>query len=365
MKNEKTKLFLQKNGAWIGLFTLCFLFLILTRGDFFSSRNITNLLRQASINGVLACGMTLVIITGGIDLSIGSLVALAGIAVGYSQLSFDWLSLGYTGALASTALALVVGTLSGAVSGILISALSIVPFVITLGMMVIARGLALIWSGGASMAPVSESLGNFAGAYVPPIPSVLAVLALLGVLIYSNRKNLVNLIFPGSLLAFLAYSFMNYKGMPVIVVFLLVVASVTLFLLSSTVFGRSVYAIGSNQKAAYWAGVNIKKNLFLVYTFMGFLSGLAAVLLTSRLNSADPNAGQLFELDAIAAVVIGGTSLKGGSGTVTGSLVGALTIAALNNGMDLMGVPSFYQMVFKGLIIIGAVAIDSSQRKGT
>lgn len=362
MKYENAKAYLQKNGAWIGLIALSLIFLVLTKGDFFSSRNLTNLLRQASINGVLACGMTLVIITGGIDLSVGSLVALAGVAVGFSQLQWEWMGGGYWGATGSVFLALAVGTIGGAISGALISLLNIVPFVITLGMMVIARGLALIWSGGASLSPVSEELGQLAGAYIPPLPSVIAVLLLIGSLFYFNRRSLINILFPSLLLSFFAYSFFNYKGLPIIVVILVFVAALTLFFLNSTVFGRSVYAIGSNAKAAYWAGVNIKKNLFFVYTFMGLLAGLAGALLTSRLNSADPNAGQLFELDAIAAVVIGGTSLKGGSGTVTGSLIGALIIAALNNGMDLMGVPSFYQMVFKGLIIIGAVALDRSNQ---
>jgi D-xylose transport system permease protein len=363
MKNENIKIFLQRNGAWIGFIALCFIFLVLTKGDFFSARNMTNLLRQASINGLLACGMTLVIITGGIDLSIGSLVALAGVAAGYSQLTMGWLDLGAAGAIYSTLLAVGIGAIGGAISGALIAYLNIVPFVITLGMMVIARGAAMVWSDGASLSPVSEALGSYAGAYISPVASFVVVAILLAALIYQQRKRWVDMIFPATFLAFLAYSFLTYKGLPVIVVFLSVIAAVTLFVLNSTVFGRSVYAIGSNTKAAYWAGVNIKKNLFYVYTIMGVLAGLAGALLTSRLNSADPNAGQLFELDAIAAVVIGGTSLKGGSGTITGSLVGALTIAALNNGMDLLGVPSFYQMIFKGLIIIGAVALDSSQRK--
>jgi ribose/xylose/arabinose/galactoside ABC-type transport system permease subunit len=135
------------------------------------------------------------------------------------------------------------------------------------------------------------------------------------------------------------------------------------FLLTRTTFGRSVYAIGSNERAALWAGVPVKRVIWIVYAIMGFLAGVAGLLLTARLNGSDPNAGQLFELDAIAAVVIGGTSLKGGTGTIMGSFIGALTIATLNNGMDLLSVPSFYQMVFKGLIIVGAVALDKGQRQ--
>lgn len=361
MKKSNLKFYLQQNATWIGLFTLALIFFILTQGDFFSARNLTNMLRQASINGILACGMTFIIITGGIDLSIGSLVAATGIIVGLSQLNWGFADLGYSGAVLSTLLALSVGTICGAISGFFIAYLNVVPFVITLGMMVIARGVALIWSNGSTLSPMSESLGTLAGSYAPPTVSAIAVIGAIAAVIYMNRAKIAEAIMPTLLLAFLAYSFASYKGMPILVVFLAVVAGISLFILSSTVFGRSVYAIGSNSKAAFWAGVNTKKYTFLVYTFMGLLAGLAGSLLTSRLNSADPNAGQLFELDAIAAVVIGGTSLKGGSGTITGSLIGALTIAMLNNGMDLLGVTSFYQMVFKGIIIVGAVAFDRSK----
>jgi len=363
MPQTNFKNFLHKNGAWLGLFALCFIFLILTKGDFFSARNLTNLVRQASINGILACGMTLVIITGGIDLSIGSLVALAGMAVGVSQLNWDWMAAGALGAWGSVTASLVVGLGCGALTGALVAGLNIVPFVITLGMMVMARGAALIWSGGASLSPVSEDLGLLAGAYMPPVPSLILVLSGLAFLIYRQRQNIFDLLFPTATILGLGLSFFNYKGLPIIVVFVAITSGLTMFLLRLTVFGRSIYAVGSNPRASYWAGVNIKKTLFWVYAYMGLLAGLAGSLLTSRLNSADPNAGQLFELDAIAAVVIGGTSLKGGVGSVTGSLIGALMIATLNNGLDLLGVSSFYQMILKGVIIIGAVALDSSQRK--
>jgi ribose transport system permease protein len=144
---------------------------------------------------------------------------------------------------------------------------------------------------------------------------------------------------------------------------LLLVLGVIGFLLSNTTLGRSVYAVGANERAAYWAGVPVRKVKWFVYAALGMLAGLSGVLLSARLNSAVPTAGNLFELDAIAAVVIGGTSLKGGSGTIMGTFAGALTIATLNNGMDLLQVPSFYQMVFKGLIIIVAVSMDKAQRQ--
>lgn len=338
-----------------------------TQGDFLSARNLTNLLRQTSINGILAAGMTLIILTGGIDLSIGSIVALCGIAVGISQVNWQWAEMGMQGLLLSFLLSTLLGLLIGLMNGVLISSLRIAPFVITLGMMVIARGLALIFSNGSSISPMGESLNNMAGGYFS-LPASLGLILFFALFIggglrtSSVKTSLVNFIFPLLAIGLFVFSFFSYKGFPHMVLFLALVTLVFWFVLQKTVMGRSVYAVGSNEKAAYWAGVSIKKVTLFVYGSMGLLSGLAAVLLTGRLNGADPNAGQLFELDAIAAVVIGGTSLKGGTGTIVGSLIGALMIGTLNNGMDLLGVTSFYQMVLKGFIIILAVALDRAQR---
>lgn len=364
--------FLKKNGVWIGFLLLVILITIATNatgGNFLSPRNLTNLLRQASINGILAAGMTVIILTGGIDLSIGSVVALCGIVVGLTQVTHNWAADGMSGALASAGLAVLAGALIGVINGGLISALRIAPFVITLGMMVIARGLALIFSGGASLAPMGEALDPFANAFMPMSLTIaaLAVIAIgFGLFLFRSRKeNWLDAVFPLLTFALFAYAFLNYQGFPVLVVFLLAVLAAVGFMLRQTVFGRSIYALGSNERAAFWAGVPVRKMAFWAYVLMGALSGLAGVLLTARLNGAEPNAGQLFELDAIAAVVIGGTSLKGGSGGVLGSFVGALMIATLNNGMDLLNVPSFYQMVFKGIIIIIAVGLDRGQRAET
>lgn len=357
------KTYLRRNGTWIAFLGLALLATLLTEGSFLSARNLTNLLRQASINGILAAGMTLVILTAGIDLSIGSLVALAGIVVGITQVSMGWGAAGGLGAAGSIVAALIVGLIAGLVNGGLIAKLRIVPFVITLGSMVVARGLALILSNGSSISPMGESLAPIAEGYLPLVPTFIIAVLALGGIVFQYRRNWLDSIAP-LLTALLVFSaFFQYRGFPVLVLFLAGTLALTGFLLRLTAFGRGVYAIGSNEKAAFWAGVPVDRVKWLVYGFMGLLSGLAGVLLTARLNGADPNAGQLFELDAIAAVVIGGTSLKGGQGSVMGSLVGALTIATLNNSMDLLGVPSFYQMVFKGLIIIGTVALDRGQRQ--
>lgn len=361
MKNVRD--FMKANGAWLALIALMILFTALSSGEFLAARNLTNLTRQAAINGILAAGMTLVILSGGIDLSIGSLVAVAGVLVGISQVHWGWANQGWNGAMMSLGLALGAGLVAGLLNGLLVAWLRIAPFVITLGMMVIGRGLAMILSGGSAISPMGEDLGEWTGAYFGTIFTLAVLLPMAGYLLWGLAKGSSRHLLPLLVLGLFGWSFLSYRGFPSIGLFLIVVLGALAFLLKYTVIGRSIYAIGSNERAAYWAGVEIFKVTTFLYAVMGLLSGLAGLLLSARLNGADPNAGQLFELDAIAAVVIGGTSLKGGSGTILGSLVGALTIATLNNGMDLLGVSSFYQMVFKGVIIIAAVSLDHSQRK--
>ncbi len=366
--NNTFKDFLKQNGPWLGLLALVLVVSVLTSviadSPFLSARNLTNLFRQTAINGVLAAGMTYVILTGGIDLSIGSLVAFVSIVIGISQVNWGWSGLGLLGAAQSIGLALVVGTMCGAVTGGLIAFLKIPPFVISLGMMVILRGLALILSDGSGISPMSEELRYLSEGYIEGgLQYFILALVLMG-FVWPVRKKLSGAIFPLLLFAALVFSFVMYRGFPAPVLILFLVLGLSSFVLAQTVFGRCVFALGSNEQAAYFSGVPIGKVKWLVYAIMGLLSGLGSVLLTSRLNSAVPTSGQLFELDAIAAVVIGGTSLKGGTGSIQGSFVGALTIATLNNGMDMLGVPSFYQMVFKGLIIIVAVSIDRGQREG-
>jgi D-xylose transport system permease protein len=357
MKNKSQQI-LRDYAVYIALLLLTFFLSIATGTDFLSPRNLSNLMRQTSINGILALGMTLVILTGGIDLSIGSVVALAGVVVGYLQVHAGWADLGVTGAFLSVAVGVGVGLLIGALNGTLTTVLGVAPFVITLGLMVIARGLALIFSGGAAISPMGDELTALATKYLSPSITIALLILLIAPLLWQARREVKHWVAPLLLAALGAYIFLGYRGFPVIVLFLAVLALVIATLANRTTFGRSVYAIGSNERAAFWAGVQVKPTLILVYTIMGALAGLVGVLLSARLNSADPNAGQLFELDAIAAVVIGGTSLRGGQGRLSGSLAGALTIASLNNGMDLLGVTSFYQMVLKGTIIIAAVSLD-------
>lgn len=360
------KTFLRQNGAWLGFLVLAIILSLSTGGDFLSPRNLTNLIRQASLNGILAAGMTIIILTGGIDLSIGSIVALCGIFVGLSQVNGGFGQQGMYGLWISALISVLIGLGLGLINGVLIASLRLAPFVITLGMMVIARGLAMIFSGGSSISPMGDDLNSLASGYFSESVSIGALVLVLLFCFYLIKKNRISVkdfLFPISALLLFSQSFIRYKGVPYLAFFLFSTVAAAWVFLNRTVLGRNIYAVGSNEKGAYWAGVSIKQVKISAYAVMGLLSGLAAFLLSGRLNGADPNAGQLFELDAIAAVVIGGVSLKGGMGSVLGSLIGALTMATLNNGMDLLGISSFYQMVFKGVIIILAVSLDRNQRE--
>lgn len=339
---------------------------IVTKGDFFSARNLTNLCRQVSINGILSVGMTYVILTGGIDLSVGSVVALAGVIAGIMQVNMGYGAMGATGAMVSLLAAVGVGVAAGLFNGLFIVKSKVVPFIITLGLMVIARGLALILSDGAAIAPLGDTFNYLGQGYVGEHLSavIIALVALVGVIRGVITKHLLTVVL--SLVgggAFL-FAFMTYKGAPVPVLIFGAIALVAHFFLQNTIYGRYVIATGSNPDAAFLSGVPIGRITLAVYILMGALSGLSGAVLSARLNGAMPTAGDLFELDAIAAVVIGGTRLSGGVGTVGGSVLGAFLIGVLNNGMSLLNMTEFYQKIFKGFIIIAAVWIDTKGRSG-
>jgi D-xylose transport system permease protein len=340
---------------------------ILTDGTFLSARNLTNLCRQVALNGILAVGMTFVILLGGIDLSIGSVVALAGIFVGLFQVKMGFASWAQPWTAFATSFsiltAVAAGSFFGAVNGWLITRQRIAPFIITLGTMVIARGLALIFSNGAALAPLSDQFNLLGQGYMPPMASVVLISAA-GLAVSINR------VFHGSkmeaaiaLITTVAavFVFNGYRGLPVPVLIFGALACVGIFLHARTRLGRYILAIGGNPEAAWLSGLPIKNITLGVYVAMGTLAGLSGAILSARLNGAMPTAGELFELDAIAAVVIGGTSLRGGVGTVMGSVIGAFFIGVLNNGMSLLEITEFYQKVIKGIIIIMAVWMDMKQ----
>ncbi|NBX69415.1 MAG: hypothetical protein EBR01_10690 [Proteobacteria bacterium] len=343
-------------------------------GAFISPRNLSNLSRQVCVNLTLAVGMTMVILTSGIDLSVGSVLALAGMASAISQVQWQWSTLGATGAFLSFALALMVGGLSGAVTGFLVSRLKITPFIVTLGMMVIARGLTLIISSAQAVAPLGETLGRLSSDYLPPQASLILIgVVSAGTLVFAAERVLKKtapvaevLKHSISILALCGvglYAFGNYRGIPYMVFISVLCTICGMLVLKYTRFGRFIYAIGGNREAAELSGIPVARTLGLTYFLMGCLAGLAGVMDSTRVNGAVPSAGELSELDAIAAVVIGGTSLMGGAGTIGGTLLGVLIMGVLNNGMSLVGVSEHYQKVFKGLVIILAVYLDLRSKK--
>ncbi|KXF75781.1 sugar ABC transporter permease [Paramesorhizobium deserti] len=319
--SEQRKLIIQEYGIFVA-FLLLALVLSISNEYFLTAGNISNVLLQTSINGILAIGMTFVILTRGIDLSVGSVVALAGIV----SASFATTSstAGVPGAPYPALLALPVGLLvgiaCGAIVGIIVSRFAVPAFVATLGMLSAARGMTLLYGGGR------------------PVPALTPEFRWIGT--------------------------GNILGIPMPVVLLAIVFLVSWWVLNRTRFGRYIYAVGGNPHAAVTSGINVSRLRLSVYVISGGLAGLAGMLLSARTGSALPQAGISYELDAIAAVVIGGTSLSGGVGRITGTLVGALIIGVMNNGLDLMGVQSYYQQVLKGALIVGAVMLDQKRNQG-
>jgi D-xylose transport system permease protein len=316
--------------------------------------------------------MTYVILVGGIDLSVGSVVALTGVVAGLVQVNAGLAQWGESQAWMATLLTLIaavsVGVGCGVFNGFLITRQRIAPFIITLGMMVIARGLALIFANGAAIAPLSDHFNLLGQGYLPPLVST-SLIGLLGlgfvsVFILKAEKKMEDYLVTSFGLGFLglgAWAFADYRGLPIPVLIFGALGIFGSLLLQRTRLGRYVLAIGGNPEAAWLAGVPIQKINFGIYVVLGALAGLCGAILSARLNGALPTAGELFELDAIAAVVIGGTSLLGGIGSVRGSILGAFFIGALNNGMSLLNVTEFYQKVIKGVIIILAVWFDMRQ----
>ncbi len=364
--------FIKDNATLIALLVLV-VGLSIADDSFFTARNLSNLARQVTIIGIIAVGMTMVILIAGIDLSVGSVAGLSAIVV-TTLMQNDisvWISIVITLVL--------VGGLIGAWNGFWIAHYKIPPFIITLGMLTIARGLALTISDGSSVPVTDPTFPLIGGAYIPPLPSTIIILAAFAVLLYSTLRTAAatrkvggtvdkvqltaNLIVAGVGLALALYVFGSYNGIPVPVAIFAVIAGIGIFVLGQTRFGRRLYALGGNEDAARLSGIDVYRTKLIVYITVSALSALAGILLASRLNGASPNLGTMFELDAIAAVVIGGTSLAGGSGTIGGTVIGALIIGVLNNGMSLLGISTFYQLIIKGFIIILAVWFDVLQKR--
>ncbi len=365
-KSKMTTILIATIAIWI-------LFTVLTGGNFLTTRNLSNLFRQMSITGILAIGMVFVIILGEIDLSVGSTLGLLG---GIAAILNVWF--GFS-AIPTMVITLILGIIVGAWNGYWIAFRNVPSFIVTLASMLVFRGILIGVTNGNTIAPLTGEFKLVGQAYLPPIFAyALVVLAVVGssYLILTNRKNKIKynievrpmtldvatIVGIGVVSLGLVVILNNYQGFPIPVFIMLVLALVLTFIGTKTIFGRRVYGIGGNRDAARLSGINVKKHIMVVYSIVGLLAAVAGILLTARLNAGSVAAGQNAELDAIAACVIGGASLSGGSGSVAGALVGALVMASVDNGMSMMNAPTFWQYIVKGLILLMAVWMDISSK---
>ena len=313
MKKKQTLgTFISKNIIYIA-FVIMLIGLSVFTSSFLQMKNLVNVLRQATVVGVLSMGMTFVIIGGGIDLSVGSTMALAScIAAAYST-STTAIPLPL-----AIALGCLVGIVVGALNGIVVAYLGVVPFIATLGMQYAVRGVALVYTGGRPINALTTAFTNLGKGYAGPIPVPVIIFA--------------------------------------------IVALISWFFLAKTQFGRYIYAIGGNERASKLSGIKVDRVKIWVYAFSGLCSAIVGIIATSQLVSATPKTGESWEMNAIAASVLGGTSMAGGVGSIGGTIVGAFVIGVINDGMTMCGVTEFWQKIIRGLVIIIAVIIDQFQR---
>ena len=309
-KNIDLKEFLIKYKSLVGLLVLITIVTILSP-SFLSTKNIFNILRQTSVNGIIAAGMTFVILTGGIDLSVGSILAISG-AVCASLLASG------QNIIIAVLAALIIGAMVGFLNGFIITKGKLQPFIANLATMTILRGLTLVYTDGK---PITLGSGDLA-------------------------------------IKFGQIGGGKIFGIPTPALIMILVFAICTFVLKNTQMGRYTYALGSNEEATKLSGLNTDKIKIAVYTISGILASVAGIIITSRLFSAQPTAGDGYELDAIAAVVLGGTSLTGGKGKITGTIIGALIIGVLSNALNILDVSSYYQMMVKGAVILVAVLLD-------
>lgn len=369
---------IRQNGMVIALVLIMALFQLLTGGILFRPMNVNNIVLQNAYVLILATGMLLVIITGRIDLSVGSVVAFVGAVSAVMMVDWD-VPVGIT-----IIAALLIGMAVGAFHGYLIAFLKIPMFITTLGGMLIWRGLTMVILKGQTKAPFDRSFQAIAAGYLPgrdirigsfntiALVFGLVLSAIFVVLILRSRKSKIKYGFevpPGWIEALrvgfiviavnlLTFSLADYNGIPIVLILLLGLVLFYTFITQRTILGRHIYALGGNAKAAKLSGVKTERILFLVYTNNGLMAALAGLVVAGRLNAATPKAGNMFELDAIASCFIGGASATGGVGTVVGAIVGGLVMGVLNNGMSIMGVSVDWQQAIKGVVLLLAVFFD-------
>lgn len=374
---------MEKFGMVIALVGIILIFSVLTWGILLTPLNVTNIIMQNSYIIILAIGMVLVILTGEIDLSVGSVAAFVGALSGIMMINWNWPT------LIALPVALLVGGVIGAWHGFWVAYIKIPAFIVTLAGMLLFRGLTMVVLDGRTLAPFPDSFRVISSAYMPDLLGggenlhlltlVLGVLAVAGYIYLELRsrkrsKELDQSVESNGLfyakvglisLAILAFAqrLSAYAGIPYILLVLLALVIGYSFFTKRTISGRHIYAVGGNEKAAALSGVKTKRVKFWVFVNMGVLAALAGLVFAGRLNAATPQAGELFELDAIAAAVIGGASLTGGIGTVIGAVIGALIMGILDNGMSILGIGIDWQQAIKALVLLGAVAFDILNKK--
>jgi len=378
--------FLKKNvrdyGILIALIVIVVFFQNTTNGILLRPINITNLVLQNSYIVIMACGMLLVIVAGGIDLSVGSVAAFIGAvaAVFMVRYNMHW--------FLAIVLSLILGGFIGAFQGYWISYAKIPAFIVTLAGMLIFRGLTLVMLQGEAVGPFAVPFQRLSSGFIPDIfnyDGFHATTVLIGVIfsilivvldLYNRTKQkkygfevipfylmvVKNLLIVGAVLG-LCWLMASYKGLPTVMIILFVLIILYSFVTSQTVIGRRIYAMGGNVKAAMLSGVNTERLYFLTFVNMGVLAALAGLIVAARLNVATPKAGDGFELDVIAAVFIGGASATGGIGKIIGAVVGAFMIGVMNNGMSIMGIGIDWQQAIKGIVLLLAVLFDVYSKK--
>ncbi|WP_333676190.1 sugar ABC transporter permease [Dyella sp.] len=344
-------------------------FHIATDGAFISSRNISNLLRQTSITGMLACGMVFVIIAGEIDLSVGSLLGLLGGIAAVLTVNLQW------GSWPAVLMVLVLGLVAGLLNGFIVTRLRVPSFIVGLGGMLAFRGVLQGITHGATIAPVPADMVYLAQGYVNPTLSnwlaaiIFVVLVAMTIMRRRRRaalsipqsaawRDAVKVIAIGAVMVGFLVALNRYNGVPLPVMILLALLAIFTYLGTQTVFGRHIYAVGGNMEASRLSGIDVSGVKMVVFALMGLMCAFAGIINTARLAAGSPSAGTNGELDAIAACFIGGASMRGGAGTVHGALIGALVMASLDNGMSMMDVDNYWQLIVKGSILVIAVWVD-------
>lgn len=373
---------LREYGLLMSLIVIMAFFQYMTNGTLFQPLNLTNLILQNSYVIVMALGMLLVIVAGHIDLSVGSVCGFVGAVAAVLMVEYNW------NFLLTTLICLTLGALIGAAQGYWVAFYKIPAFIVTLAGMLVFRGLTLVVLGGSSVGPFPTEFQLLSTGFIPDpfqgeslrVFSLMLGLAMALILLIAKVKDrgarakhgmdnepyllfvIKNLVFAGLIVMF-SYLLASYRGLPNVLIVMLLLMLVYDFVTSKTTVGRRIYALGGNEKAARLSGINTERLTFLTFINMGVLAALAGLIFAARLNTATPKAGLGFELDVIAACFIGGASASGGVGKVLGAVIGAFIMGVMNNGMSIMGIGIDWQQVIKGLVLLAAVCVDVYNKK--